>query len=53
MMARLHIAYFSPLPPAHSGIADYSRELLPYLAKYANVTLFTDVPKEIDASLAK
>jgi hypothetical protein len=29
---RLRLAYFSPLPPARSGIADYSAELLPYLA---------------------
>ena len=34
------IAYFSPLPPERSGIAGYSEELLPYLAKSAQVTLF-------------
>ncbi len=53
MIPRLHIAYFSPLPPAHSGIADYSCELLPYLANYADITLFTDAPQEIDANLAQ
>ena len=31
---RLRIAYFSPLPPARSGIADYSRELLPAFARH-------------------
>ncbi len=40
----LRLAYFSPLPPARSGIADYSAELLPYLAERADVTLFTDGP---------
>jgi glycosyltransferase involved in cell wall biosynthesis len=34
------IAYFSPLPPTRSGIADYSYELLPYLARRVDVTLF-------------
>ncbi len=41
---RLRLAYFSPLPPAHSGIADYSAELLPALAERADVTLFSDAP---------
>ena len=41
---RLRLAYFSPLPPAHSGIADYSAELLPVLAERADVTLFSDAP---------
>ena len=52
-MQRLQIAYFSPLPPVRSGIADYSSELLPYLARYADISLFTAVPHEIDAALAK
>ena len=38
----MKLAYFSPLPPQRSGIADYSEELLPYLAKEANITLFVD-----------
>ncbi len=38
----LRIAYFSPLPPARSGIADYSWELLPYLAAQADLTVFSD-----------
>src|SRR5690349_3273475 len=33
-----HIAYASPLNPAASGISDYSEELLPYLARYAEIT---------------
>jgi glycosyltransferase involved in cell wall biosynthesis len=32
------IAYASPLNPAPSGISDYSEELLPYLAQYAEIT---------------
>ena len=38
----LRLAYFSPLPPAHSGIADYSCELLPYLAQHAHIDLVVD-----------
>src|SRR5438093_10682676 len=36
------IAYLSPLNPAPSGISDYSEELLPYLAQYAEITLYID-----------
>ena len=43
----LEIAYFSPLPPQRTGIADYSAELLPYLAEEAKITLFVS-----DASAA-
>jgi len=38
----MKIAYFSPLSPQRSGIADYSEELLPYLAERAEITLFVD-----------
>jgi glycosyltransferase involved in cell wall biosynthesis len=48
----MRIAYFSPLPPARSGIADYSAELLPYLGKHADVTLFVDPNDPVDAALA-
>ncbi|MCA9970026.1 MAG: glycosyltransferase family 4 protein [Anaerolineales bacterium] len=48
---RLRIAYFSPLPPARSGIADYSRELLPALADHADLALFTAQPASVDAAL--
>jgi glycosyltransferase involved in cell wall biosynthesis len=47
---RLQLAYFSPLPPVHSGIADYSAELLPYLAESATLTLFID-PAQYDSYL--
>lgn len=39
---RLRIAYFSPMPPSRSGIADYSAALLPHLAEVADVTVFSD-----------
>lgn len=38
----MRIAYFSPLPPAMSGIADYSEELLPHLALSAEIDVFVD-----------
>jgi len=38
----MKLAYFSPLSPKHSGIADYSEELLPYLAQHAEIDLFVD-----------
>ncbi len=47
------IAYFSPLPPARTGIADYSRELIPHLAQHARLTLFVESPEQVDASLRK
>jgi glycosyltransferase involved in cell wall biosynthesis len=36
------IAYYSPLPPARSGIADYSAELLPHLAEHLDLELIVD-----------
>lgn len=38
----MKLAYFSPFNPQPSGISDYSEELLPYLAKGADITLFVD-----------
>jgi glycosyltransferase involved in cell wall biosynthesis len=37
----LKVAYFSPLPPERSGIADYSALLLPALEKRVDVTVVT------------
>lgn len=51
--APLRLAYFSPFPPARSGIADYSAELLPHLGKLAQVSLFAARPDEIEPSLAR
>jgi glycosyltransferase involved in cell wall biosynthesis len=38
----MKIAYFSPLNPVQSGISDYSEELLPQLAEYAEIDLYVD-----------
>lgn len=48
----LKLAYFSPLPPVPSGISDYSRELLPYLARWAEVHLYIDDYDPSDRELA-
>ena len=40
----MRLAWVSPLPPARSGIADYSAELLPALAGRADVALFAPPP---------
>jgi len=38
----MRIAWFSPLPPMKSGIADYSAELLPHLAEHCEIELIVD-----------
>ena len=38
----LKIAFLSPMPPAKSGIADYSAALLEHLEHFAEVETFTD-----------
>jgi glycosyltransferase involved in cell wall biosynthesis len=38
----MKIAYLSPTPPQHTGVADYSRELLPELVKRAEVDLWVE-----------
>jgi len=50
-MARRRIAYFSPLPPERSGIADYSNELVQHLAQLADITLFATQPEKVADSL--
>lgn len=42
--ARPRMAYLSPLPPQHSGIADYSVELLAQLEQHYAVELIVDGP---------
>ncbi|HYL75868.1 MAG TPA: glycosyltransferase [Bryobacteraceae bacterium] len=40
----IKIAFFSPLPPARSGIADYSAALLEELRRLADVEVFSSKP---------
>ncbi len=40
----IKVAYFSPLPPARSGIADYSAALLDELKKLVDVEVFASKP---------
>jgi glycosyltransferase involved in cell wall biosynthesis len=37
----MKIAYFSPMPPAKTGIATYSSHLVPVLADHLDITVFT------------
>lgn len=41
-MSRQTLHWASPLPPAKSGVADYTAILLPHLAKLMDVCLWTD-----------
>lgn len=43
---RKSLALVSPLPPAHSGIADYTAELAPPLARHYAITLVSAAPPE-------
>jgi glycosyltransferase involved in cell wall biosynthesis/SAM-dependent methyltransferase len=49
----MRVAFFSPLPPSKSGIADYSQTLLEHLAPLADVTVFSSAadPREFDLAL--
>ncbi|RZA28099.1 MAG: hypothetical protein EOP92_40295, partial [Lysobacteraceae bacterium] len=49
--ARPKLAYVSPLPPVKSGIADYSAELVPELARYYDIELVVDQDSVLDARL--
>jgi glycosyltransferase involved in cell wall biosynthesis len=48
---RPRLAYVSPLPPQKSGIADYSAELAPELARYYEVELIVDQEVAADPRL--
>ncbi|MBA2880006.1 glycosyltransferase involved in cell wall biosynthesis [Desulfosalsimonas propionicica] len=39
--SRPMLAYVSPLPPERTGIADYSAELVPFLAEYYEIVVVT------------
>lgn len=46
----MRLAFFSPLPPVKSGIADYSEALLDPLSRIAQVETFTTLPAAFDPS---
>jgi glycosyltransferase involved in cell wall biosynthesis len=48
----MRVAYYSPLPPQKSGIADYSAELLPHLAGHCEIELIVDEGLRPEAGLA-
>lgn len=50
MNSRPRVAFFSPLPPVKSGIADYSEALLAALQHIAAVETFTAAPAAFDPS---
>ena len=45
---RPRLAYLSPLPPQKTGIADYSAELVPELAKYYDIALVSNQTETSD-----
>jgi glycosyltransferase involved in cell wall biosynthesis len=52
-VSRMRIAWWSPLPPARSGIADYSAELLPEVARHLDVELIVDEGARVAPELAE
>lgn len=49
---RPRLAYISPLPPEKTGIADYSAELIPELARFYEIELISDQSQVSDPWLA-
>jgi glycosyltransferase involved in cell wall biosynthesis len=49
----MRIAFYSPLPPRKSGIADYSAELLPHLAEHCEIELIVDEGMRPEEGLAR
>ncbi|MGB3751635.1 MAG: glycosyltransferase family 1 protein, partial [Arcobacteraceae bacterium] len=45
------LAYFSPMPPQRSGIADYSLELLSYLSDYYDIDIIVEDMNSIDKDI--
>jgi glycosyltransferase involved in cell wall biosynthesis/SAM-dependent methyltransferase len=51
-MGSLKVCFYSPMPPAKSGIADYSAALVETLRRYVDLTVFDqpgEAPNEADA----
>lgn len=49
---KLKLAYISPLPPEKTGIAFYSKELLPYLKEYYDITVVID-QNQLDKNISE
>ncbi len=49
----MRLAFFSPFQPQKSGISDYSEELLPHLARYAELDLFYAGDRPTNPELAR
>ncbi|HTT65546.1 MAG TPA: methyltransferase domain-containing protein [Bryobacteraceae bacterium] len=46
----MRVAFFSPLPPCRSGIADYSETLIEHLRPLADLEIFADGSRPFDPS---
>src|ERR1700722_19334044 len=46
----MRLAFFTPLPPAKSGMADYSAAVLEHLTRFAQVETFSEAPRNFDPS---
>src|SRR5688572_29560999 len=46
----MRIAFFSPMPPSKSGIADYSAALVDPLSKLVDLTVFDRQPERFNPS---
>ena len=46
----MRVAFFSPLPPAKSGIADYSAALLDPMRGLAHIETFAEAPRDFNAA---
>src|ERR1700735_956592 len=46
----MRVAFFSPLPPCRSGIADYSETLIEHLKRLVDLGVFADGERAFDAS---
>ena len=44
----MRAAFFSPLPPARSGIADYSETLIESLGRHVELDIFSSAPAKFD-----
>src|SRR5436305_13381019 len=50
LSAEMRLAFFSPLPPTRSGIADYSQALIDRLEPLIEVEAFSDASRPFDPS---